>query len=142
MASLYNGEITNPGVAVPCRQTALLESYLSEIERHLELESLGVLRQTKVPAELTWMTEPEKRLILSILLAGEHGLHKAAVLKMEAKSPDMLFNVTIRSLAEWVTDKAGRPAALVLTWQGEEVARLLHQVAKHESRKLALNTAK
>jgi hypothetical protein len=108
---------------------------MSEIERHLELETLGILRQTKVPAELAWMTESEKGLVLTMHLAGESGVHKTAVAKLEKASPDMVFNVTVRDLAEWLTDKAGRPVALVLTWKGEEIAKLLHQVAKHESRK-------
>lgn len=106
---------------------------MSDMERHLELESLGILRQTKVPAELAWMTEAEKNFVLSMHLSGESGMHKSAVAKLEKKHPDMVFDITVRDLAQWLTDKAGRPFALALTWKGEEIALLLHQVAKHES---------
>lgn len=110
---------------------------MSDIRNHIELETLGVMRQVKVPAELAWLRECEKAFILEMYWAGEDGLHKSRVAKLEKANPDMEFNVTVRSLAEWLTDKAGRPVALTLTWQGEDVARLLHQIAKNESHKAA-----
>lgn len=107
---------------------------MSDMQRHLELEHLGILRQTKVPRELEWMTENEKSLVLELYLAGEGGVHKTQIAQVEKKAPDTVFNITVRDLAEWLTDKAGRPIALVLAWKGEEIAKLLYQIAKNESK--------
>jgi hypothetical protein len=108
---------------------------MSDMQQHLELESLGILRQLKVPPELAWMRPLEKSFVLEMFWAGEAGLHKSTVSKLEKATPDMVFNLTVRDIAEWLTDKAGRPVALCLTWKGEEIAKLLHQIAKNESKK-------
>lgn len=114
---------------------------MSDMQQHLELESLGILRQVKVPPELAWMRPLEKSFVLEIYWAGEAGLHKTTVAKLEKATPDMVFNLTVRDLAEWLTDKAGRPVAICLTWKGEEIAKLLHQIAKNESKKVKPNAA-
>jgi len=105
------------------------------MEQHLELESLGILLQTKVPPELAWMTAPEKQFMLMLLLAGEDGLHKREVTKFQKKHADAVLNLDIRGMTNWETDKAGRPMFVVLTWKGEEAAKILLKVAKHESRR-------
>lgn len=105
------------------------------MNQHLELESLGILRQTKLPSELAWMSDAEKQLVLMVQLAGEGGLHKRDVTKLSKHNPDMLLNLDARGLVQWDTDKSGRPVFLVLTWKGDEIAQLLLHVAKHESRK-------
>lgn len=104
------------------------------MEQHHELESMGILLQTKLPAALSWMTDSDKSLVLQLHLAGETGLHKSAVLKFEKKNLETVMNMTVRDLAEWVSDKQGRPCYLTLTWKGEELGKLIFQVAKHESR--------
>ena len=104
------------------------------MEQHHELESMGILLQTKLPATLSWMTDGDKSLALQLHLAGEAGLHKSAILKFEKQNPETVMNMTVRDLAEWVSDKQGRPSHLTLTWKGEELGKLVFQVAKHESR--------
>jgi hypothetical protein len=99
----------------------------------LELDSLGILRQTKVPQELSWLSDVEKSFLIEILMAGEEGVHKRRVAKVDKEGTDTIFNITIRGLAQWENDKAGRPTFLVLTWKGDEVAQLLLQIAKRES---------
>lgn len=105
------------------------------MEQHLELESLGILRQTKVPAELAWMTDEEKSFVLDLLFAGEGGLHKREVQKFGKQNPDALLRLEMRELTIWESDKSGRPTFLVLSWKGDEVAKLLLQIAKHESKR-------
>ncbi len=105
------------------------------MEQHLELESLGILRQTKVPQELAWMSDAQKAFVLDLLFAGAEGMHKRDVSKFEKKNPDVIFTLTVRDLANWESDKLGKPTFLVLTWKGEEVAQLLLQIAKHENKK-------
>lgn len=107
------------------------------MDQHLELETLGILRQTKVPSELNWMSDAEKQLTLILLMAGEGGLHKRDVRKFEKNNPNVLLNLDMRNYVAWETDQNGRPMFMVLTWKGEEVAKQLLQVAKHESRKAA-----
>lgn len=107
------------------------------MEQHHELESMGILRQTKLPATLAWMTDGDKSLILQLHLAGEEGLHKRVILKFEKNYPLSVLTITVRDLAEWVSDKQGRPTHLTLTWKGEELGKLVLQVAKHESRAAA-----
>jgi len=103
------------------------------MEQHIELETLGILRQTKVPPELKWMTDAEKQFMMMLLMAGEEGLHKRDVTKFQKKHADAVFNLDVRGLTNWETYKAGRPMFVVLTWKGEEVAKVLLHVAKHES---------
>jgi hypothetical protein len=107
------------------------------MELHLELESLGILRQTKVPPELAWMSDAEKHLMLQVFMAGEVGVHKREVQKFERKNPNTVLNLEVRNFIMWETDKSGRPMFLVVTWQGEDAAKLLMHVARHESRKTA-----
>ncbi len=81
------------------------------------------------------MTDVEKSFVLDLLLAGEGGLHRRDVQKFDKKNSGVVLNLEVRSLIQWESDKTGRPTFLVLTWKGEEVAQLLMQIAKHESRK-------
>lgn len=104
------------------------------MEHHLELDNLGILRQTQVPPELAWMSDAEKAFVLELYLAGETGLHKRVVDKIEKTTPDIVFNITVRSLADWLPDKAGRPVSLALSWRGIDAAKLLHRIAQNESK--------
>lgn len=105
------------------------------MDAHLELETLGILRQVKVPPELAWMSDVEKQFVLTLLFAGEGGLHKREVQKFEKKNPVAMANLDIRDFVKWETDKAGRPMFLTLTWKGEDAGMLLRQIAKNENLK-------
>lgn len=105
------------------------------MEQYLELESLGILRQTKVPAELSWMSDSQKQLMLQVMFAGEEGLHRRVIGKFLKKEPELLIQLEFKDYVRWESDKAGKPTFLVLTWQGEEVSKVLLQVARYESRK-------
>ncbi len=108
------------------------------MEQYLELESLGILRQTKLPQELSWMTDAQKQLMLQVMLCGEDGLHKREVARFNKKNEGELVTLEFKDYLRWESDKAGKPTFLVLTWKGDEVAKLLMQVARHESRKAVL----
>lgn len=105
------------------------------MEQPLELQSLGILLQTKVPRELQWMTDNEKQVVLQVFMAGESGLNKSGIKTITKKHPDSIFNLEVRGLVEWLSDKAGRPVALACTWKGDEIAKVLLQIAKNESKK-------
>ncbi len=105
------------------------------MDSHLELESMGILRQTKTPDSLKWMNDDEKLFMLELLLAGEEGLHKRDVDKFTKKSPDTTIKLEVHNLAQWERDKNGRIMFYVLTWQGAEAAQLLMKIAQNQSRK-------
>lgn len=107
------------------------------MEAHLELESLGILRQTKTPESLKWMGDDEKRFMLDLLQAGEDGMHKRYVEKFEKAHPDTVLRLTVNNLAQWERDKNGRLMFLTLTWQGSDAAQLLLKIAQHQSTKQA-----
>ena len=107
------------------------------MEQHIELETLGILRQTKVPPELAWMSDAEKQFMLMLLFAGDGGLHKRTVASFEKKNPEVVLQLHARDFLMWETDKAGRPMFVAMTWKGEEAAKLLLHVARHESQKAA-----
>lgn len=102
---------------------------------------MGILRQTKVPQELVWMTDTEIQLLLAIYVAGDTGLHKTSIAKLVKLAPDSVFNLSVRDLVEWLTDKSGREVSLVPTWKGEEIAKILHQIARNGSIKPAYTSA-
>ena len=105
------------------------------MEQYLELESLGILKATRLPAEWAWMGDEMKHFVLSLHLAGEEGVHRSEVRKFAKTSPDGVFQLEIKNLVQWLSDKAGKPMFLALTWQGDEVAKLLLSIAKNESQK-------
>lgn len=105
------------------------------MEPHLELEALGILRQTKLPPEYAWLTDEEKRFLLSMRFAGEAGLARSQTNRFQKKHAELFLNLSVRSLIDWQTDRFGKPSRLVLTWKGQELADLLLTVAKHDNRR-------
>lgn len=106
-----------------------------ELNLQLEMESLGILRQTKTPESLKWMNDDEKRFMLELLYAGEEGLHKRAVEKFSKQHPDAVVKLDSYNMVQWERDKNGRIMFLVLTWQGMDAAQLLLKVAQSQSKK-------
>jgi hypothetical protein len=104
------------------------------MDAHLELESMGILRQTKTPDSLKWMNDDEKVFMLDLLMAGEAGLHKRDVDKFSKTHPETVLKLDIHHLAQWERDKNGRLMFYALTWQGVEAAELLRKIAQNQSR--------
>lgn len=104
------------------------------MDHQLELDTLGILRQTKLPPAYNWLEESDKALLLELLLAGEEGLSKSYVTKWEKNNPECSLRLSVRSLVDWGTDKRGQPSYLTLTWQGEDLAKLLLKVAQNATR--------
>lgn len=104
------------------------------MDKELELDSLGILRQTKLPTSLNWLQDCDKALLLELLFAGETGLSKAYVAKWDKKNPESSMRLSVGSLVDWGTDKRGKPAFLILTWQGEDAANLVRKVAANGTR--------
>lgn len=102
-----------------------------------ELEAMGILRQTKLPGQFSWMDDEVKRFMLELLAAGEDGLHKRQVERFRKAREEALLRLEISELVNWERDKAGRPMFLTLTWKGSDVSALIRAVAVNESRRHA-----
>jgi len=105
-----------------------------QLDLQLELDSLGILRQVLLPPSLSWLQAPDKQLLLDLLFAASAGLSRAYIHKWDHKHKECSMRLSVSSLVDWETDKRGQPVRMTLTWQGEEVAKVLLQVAKHETR--------
>jgi hypothetical protein len=104
------------------------------MDQNLELDSLGILRQTKLPPALDWLQDPDKALLIELLLAGDEGLTRAHVAKWDKTHAECSLRLSVRSLVDWGTDRRGQPSFLTLTWKGEDLAKLVMQVAKNATR--------
>ena len=99
-----------------------------------ELEGLGLLRATKVPAELNWLTSEEMAFLVQLRLAGEEGLKRAQVMKYWRTNTDGIIRLEGAGFADWHHDQVGRPAYFALTWKGMEKADQLLTVARTQSK--------
>ena len=100
-----------------------------------ELDALGLLRTTKVPSELDWMTDDEKVLLIRLLYCGEEGMHSrevARVKKTEAGA-DAILRLSAYGLADWERDGNGRHTSFALTWKGTEMAQTVKRVAQNNN---------
>lgn len=100
---------------------------------NLELEQLGILHHTRLPSAYSWMTEADRQLCLALGLALPGGLSVVQLRKEERRLPDAGLRLYAYGLAEWETDKVGRPSHFVLTPRGEAVYELLVEMARHPS---------
>lgn len=107
-----------------------------ESENLVELESLGILRTNKLPQNLAWLSENQKHVLLYAHLCGENGLHKSQIKKIQKTDPNCILELEIRQYVKWLTDKFGKPIAVALTWQGDEVAKLLLVIAKNQTKQM------
>lgn len=102
-----------------------------------ELDALGLLRVTKAPPELDWLTDYEKLLMLRLLFCGESGMHSREITKLRKteQGSDAILRLEAYGMASWERDYSGRQTTLCLTWKGIETADLLKKVAHSENRK-------
>lgn len=106
-----------------------------------ELDTLGILRATKLPAKLEWLNELDITVLLHTLAAGEDGLSRRRVKKMGEAGADAVKRLELRDLIKWEHDRFGHAAFLVLTWQGDEAAKTLLAVCKNKSAPAASSAA-
>jgi hypothetical protein len=106
------------------------------VDKILEMDTLGILRTTRAPSDMAWLSDEAKRFVLDLHLAGEAGLHRREVQKFSKRNPDALLHLEVKELASWLNDKTGRPTFFALTWRGSDLAQRLLAVARNESRGL------
>ena len=111
-----------------------LYTYMDNGEQ-LELESLGILRATRIPENLAWVDADTLCLLLQMLAAGEEGVHKRVVEKFRKAHEETLVRLEMSEFAQWQRDKCGREMFFALTWKGQEAATLLYNIAKNQTRR-------
>ena len=97
------------------------------------LVSLGILKQVTIPKELEWLSDIQHHLLTTLYLVGDGGLTKGMVLKLLKKDETHLIKLDMSNYIKWEHDNKGRKSILTLTWQGEEVAKKLYEIAKNQS---------
>ena len=101
----------------------------------VSLDSLGLLKASRVPKEHDWLTDDDKRMIVSVYLCGEGGMARRDAEREQIKNPDVLFRLDANSLAYWEKDKRGNNAYYALTDRGEDLGKLFLMVARNASGK-------
>lgn len=96
-----------------------------------ELDDLGILRSTKIPPNLAWMSSDQISLLLAVLACGEAGMTRRHSSKFDA---DVIRQLELRDYLLWERDRFGRLAYLCLTWKGQDAAQVLLRVAHHDQR--------
>lgn len=96
-----------------------------------ELEDLGLLRSTKIPPHLSWLSDVQIDILLAVLLCGEDGMTRGRSKKYDA---DAIRQLELRDYLHWERDRFGRFAFLCLTWKGQDAAQVLLKVAQNEQR--------
>lgn len=97
-----------------------------------ELDDLGLLRSTKIPPKLAWLSSEQIGILIDVLLCGEDGMTRRATKKYDA---DAVRELELRDYLQWERDRFGRFAYLCLTWKGEEAAQVLLRVARRAQSK-------
>jgi hypothetical protein len=113
--------------------------YTKDMIDSIELDALGLLRTTKVPNELDWMTDDEKLLLIRLLFCGEEGMHSREINRLR-KTPtgaDAVLRMEAYGLANWERDGNGRQTTFSLSWKGIESAQLVKKVAQNGNKKAA-----
>ena len=105
-----------------------------------DLDSLGILKATKVPTTLSWINDIEATLLIDLMIAGEEGITRRRLNKQGEAGTDAARRLGLRDLVKWEHDRFGKPTFLCLTWQGEEAAKTLVRVARHRQPKPATPT--
>lgn len=98
-----------------------------------ELAAAGVVKQAYLPKDFAWLDDGDKHVLVEMLIAGEGGLHKRVIRKLEKQFPDSFIKLEAANLIVWERDNNGRPMFLVLTWKGQEIAELLLAIARSEA---------
>jgi len=99
-----------------------------------ELDDLGILRSTKIPPHLAWLSSAQINLLLAVFTCGEEGMTRRRSRKFDS---DVIRQLELRDYLQWERDRFGRLAFLCLTWKGQDAAQVLIKIAHHEQKALA-----
>ncbi len=101
-----------------------------------ELDTMGILKTTKLPSNLEWLKEMEISLLIKVFAAGEDGITRRQLSKLKEAGEDAAKRLELRDYVRWERDRFGNLTFLVLTWKGEEATQTLLKVCKNRSKDL------
>ena len=98
-----------------------------------ELDKLGLLRVTKLPPELSWLTPIQMELIREVGGCGEEGMRERRTKRLSEEKRDALRMLELRDILYRERDRLGKPVFLCLTWKGQEALQVLQAIERHRA---------
>lgn len=134
-----HSDLTRLGLLNP-NEKAKINAERRSVELRNKQEEAAIHNLTELPEKYSWMSEPYFHFILALFLNkgdDDAGMHKSEALRWEKqnKGLDMLFQLDARQYITWEKDQMGRDMYVVLTWQGEDLAKMLLAIARNQNRK-------
>ncbi|MGC8518957.1 MAG: hypothetical protein ACP5P4_10585 [Steroidobacteraceae bacterium] len=96
-----------------------------------ELDKLGLLRVTKLPQDLSWLTAVQIELIFAVGECGEEGMRERHTRRLNEEKRDALRMLELRDILYRERDRLGRPVFLCLTWKGQEALQVLQAIERN-----------
>ena len=96
-----------------------------------DLDRLGLLRVTKIPPELSWLTPTQIELIFDVAECGEEGMRERKTQRFSEQKRDALRMLELRDILYRERDRLGKPVFLCLTWRGKEALEVLRAVERN-----------
>lgn len=99
-----------------------------------DLDALGLLRVTKIPQHLEWLTPAQIELIFEVAKCGDQGMRERKARHYSEAKRDELRMLELRDLLYRERDVRGQPVFLCLTWQGKEALEVLEAIKRHSDK--------
>ena len=99
-----------------------------------DLDALGLLRVTKIPQHLEWLTPVQIELIFEVADCGEQGMRERKAQRYSQEKRDELRMLELRDILYRERDVRGQPVFLCLTWQGKEALEVLRAIKRHREK--------
>lgn len=99
-----------------------------------DLDSLGLLRVTKIPQELSWLAPIHIEMIFEVAECGEEGMRERKTQRLSEEKADALRMLELRDMLYRERDRYGKPVFLCLTWKGQEALQVLRAVERNRAR--------
>ena len=102
-----------------------------------DLDSLGLLRVTKLPRDLSWLTPIHIQMIIEVADCGEEGMRERKTQRFSEEKTDALRMLELRDILHRERDRYGKPAFLCLTWKGKEALEVLRAIERNRNKSCA-----
>jgi hypothetical protein len=99
-----------------------------------ELDKLGLLKVTKIPTELSWLTPLHIEMILAVGACGEEGMRERRARRFSEEKRDALRMLELRDILYRERDRLGNPVFLCLTWKGQEALQVLQAIERNRGK--------
>lgn len=99
-----------------------------------DLDSLGLLRVTKLPQDLSWLTPIHIQMIIEVADCGEEGMRERRTQRLGEEKTDALRMLELRDILHRERDRYGKPVFLCLTWKGKEALEVLRAIERNRGK--------